>query len=105
MRGERRETGARNRRGLDLDHAGPADSDDHVPLLSEKDMIQNVGTVDRVIRIVAGAALIAASVLGYIGAWGWIGIVPLATGLVRVCPAYLPFGLSTCSAPSANTKP
>ena len=68
-------------------------------------MIQNVGTVDRVIRIIAGAALIGASLLGYIGAWGWIGIVPLATGLFRVCPAYLPFGLSTCSTPSANTKP
>lgn len=68
-------------------------------------MIQNVGSVDRVIRILAGVALIAASLLGYIGAWGWIGIVPLATGLFRVCPAYLPFGLSTCSTPSTNTKP
>ena len=68
-------------------------------------MIQNVGTVDRVIRILAGVALIAATLLGYIGAWGWIGIVPLATGLFRVCPAYLPFGLSTCSTTSANTKP
>ncbi|MCE9661679.1 MAG: DUF2892 domain-containing protein [Burkholderiales bacterium] len=67
-------------------------------------MIQNVGTVDRVIRIIAGAALIAASLLGYIGAWGWIGIVPLATGLIRVCPAYLPFGLSTCSPKTAGIK-
>jgi len=68
-------------------------------------MIQNVGAVDRVIRIVAGASLIAASLLGYIGAWGWLGIVPLATGLFRVCPAYLPFGLSTCSTKSAGNKP
>ncbi len=60
-------------------------------------MIQNVGNVDRVVRIVAGAALIAASVSGYIGVWGWIGIVPLATALFRVCPAYLPFGLNTCA--------
>jgi hypothetical protein len=67
-------------------------------------MIQNVGTVDRTIRILGGAALIAASVLGYIGAWGWVGIIPLATGLIRVCPAYLPFGLSTCSARSADAK-
>ncbi|MEO6743150.1 MAG: YgaP-like transmembrane domain, partial [Caldimonas sp.] len=36
-------------------------------------MIQNVGTLDRVIRILAGAALIAATVLGFIGAWGWLG--------------------------------
>jgi hypothetical protein len=62
-------------------------------------MIQNVGTVDRVIRVAVGLALIAATISGYLGAWGWIGIVPLATGLLRVCPAYLPFGLSTCSAP------
>ncbi len=60
-------------------------------------MIANVGTVDRAIRIIAGVALIAATLLGYIGVWGWIGVVPLATGLFRICPAYLPFGLSTCS--------
>ncbi|MEO6744804.1 MAG: DUF2892 domain-containing protein [Caldimonas sp.] len=63
-------------------------------------MIQNVGTLDRVIRILAGAALIAATVLGFIGAWGWLGIVPLATGLFRICPAYLSFGFSTCSTKS-----
>ena len=74
-------------------------------MLLENDMNQNVGTVDRIIRILAGAALIAASLLGYIGAWGWIGIIPLATGLFRVCPAYLPFGLSTCSAKTARAKP
>lgn len=59
-------------------------------------MQPNVGTVDRTIRIVVGLALIGATLLNLIGVWGWIGIVPLATGLVRVCPAYLPFGLSTC---------
>lgn len=60
-------------------------------------MLQNVGSVDRVIRVVAGVALIGASLFGVIGAWGWIGVVPLATGLFRFCPAYLPFGLSTCA--------
>jgi hypothetical protein len=68
-------------------------------------MIQNVGGIDRVVRITAGVALIAASALGYIGAWGWIGIVPLATGLFRVCPAYLPFGASTCAAKGPGAKP
>ncbi len=67
-------------------------------------MLQNVGTVDRVIRVVAGLALMAGSLLGYIGAWGWIGVVPLATGLFRFCPAYLPFGLSTCAAKGASAK-
>lgn len=68
-------------------------------------MIQNVGTVDRVIRILVGLALIAASLLGIIGVWGWLGVIPLATGLFRVCPAYLPFGLSTCSAKTTTAKP
>ena len=64
-------------------------------------MNYKVGTTDRIIRIVAGLALIAASLLGYIGAWGWIGLVLIATGEFRFCPAYLPFSLSTCS-PSAG---
>jgi hypothetical protein len=68
-------------------------------------MLQNVGTFDRVIRIVAGLALIAGSLLGVIGVWGWIGVVVLATGIFRFCPAYLPFGLSTCAPKSAGTKP
>ena len=61
-------------------------------------MLQNVGSVDRVIRVVAGLALIGATLYGAIGPWGWIGIVPLATGLFRFCPVYFPFGLSTCAA-------
>lgn len=60
-------------------------------------MLHNVGSLDRVIRVVAGLALIGATLYGAIGPWGWIGVVPLATGLFRFCPAYLPFGLSTCA--------
>lgn len=56
----------------------------------------NVGSLDRFIRSVVGLALIGAAVTGQIGLWGWIGIVPLATGTFRFCPAYLPFGLNTC---------
>jgi hypothetical protein len=59
-------------------------------------MNANVGNVDRVVRIVAGLGLIAAALMGVIGPWGWIGVVPLATGIFRYCPAYLPFGLNTC---------
>lgn len=58
----------------------------------------NVGTLDRVVRIIVGLALIAAAWLGSVGAWGWIGLLPLLTGLIGSCPAYLPFGFSTCSA-------
>jgi hypothetical protein len=68
-------------------------------------MLQNVGPVDRVIRIVAGLALIAGSLSGYLGVWGWIGVVPLATGLFRFCPAYLPFGLNTCARNTPGAKP
>jgi hypothetical protein len=67
-------------------------------------MQQNIGTVDRVLRVLFGLALIAASLLGSIGPWGWIGLVPLATGLFRVCPAYLVFGLSTCSPKHVSVK-
>lgn len=59
-------------------------------------MNANVGNIDRGIRIVVGLGLIGATLAGAIGAWGWLGIIPLATGLFRFCPAYLPFGIRTC---------
>ncbi len=59
-------------------------------------MKANMGSLDRTLRLIAGAALIGLTLTGNIGAWGWIGIVPLATSLIGVCPAYLPFGISTC---------
>ena len=60
-------------------------------------MKANVGTIDRAIRIIVGLGLIGATLGGLIGVWGWLGIIPLATGVVRICPAYLPFGISSCS--------
>ncbi|HXR24962.1 MAG TPA: DUF2892 domain-containing protein [Candidatus Binataceae bacterium] len=66
-------------------------------------MTSNVGTIDRLIRIVAGAALILLAALGKVGAWGYIGIVPLATGLFRFCPAYRLLGLTTCPTASKET--
>jgi hypothetical protein len=62
-------------------------------------MIANVGGLDRVVRILVGLALIAASATGAIGWWGLLGVVPLATGAFRFCPAYRLFGLKTCSTP------
>lgn len=59
-------------------------------------MKTNVGTVDRVIRIVAGLVLIALVFVGPQTPWGWIGIVPLVTGLISNCPLYSILGLSTC---------
>jgi len=56
----------------------------------------NVGTIDRVIRVLAGATLITLAATGTVGVWGYIGVVPLVTGLFKFCPAYMLFGLSTC---------
>lgn len=61
-------------------------------------MKANVGSVDRVLRAGVGIALIGLTLTGTIGAWGWIGVVPLATALVGFCPAYSLLGLNTCSA-------
>ena len=55
----------------------------------------NAGTIDRILRVVVGVALIGATLAGAIGAWGWIGVVPLATAAIGWCPAYLPFGIKT----------
>ncbi len=62
-------------------------------------MKANVGTIDRSLRIAAGLILIGLSLSGAIGLWGWIGVVPLATGLFRFCPAYPLLGISTCKKP------
>ena len=59
-------------------------------------MKANVGGIDRILRIVAGLVLIALAVTGTVGLWGWIGVVPLLTGLLGWCPAYPLLGMSTC---------
>ena len=58
-------------------------------------MKMNVGGIDKILRIVVGAALIGLTLANIIGVWGWIGIIPLATGLVGFCPLYPLLGLST----------
>lgn len=57
----------------------------------------NVGGIDRVARIVLGLVLIGLAATGTVGAWGWIGVVPLATGAIGWCPPYAIFGFSTCA--------
>lgn len=59
-------------------------------------MKANVGGIDKILRIVAGLALIAWAALGGGPVWAWIGVVPLLTGLVGFCPVYPLLGLSTC---------
>jgi len=61
-------------------------------------MKPNVGNINRTLRFLLGLALLGA---GYYfkSWWGLVGVVPLLTATFRFCPAYLPFGLSTCARP------
>jgi hypothetical protein len=59
-------------------------------------MKANIGSIDRLARIAIGLLLIGLAAAGTIGAWGYIGIVPLATGLLRSCPLYTALGINTC---------
>ncbi|MGE0310640.1 MAG: DUF2892 domain-containing protein [Lautropia sp.] len=59
-------------------------------------MKTNIGTIDQVLRIVVGLALITLALAGVIGAWGYVGIVPLLTGALRFCPLYALIGVNTC---------
>jgi len=60
-------------------------------------MTSNVGGIDKIVRIVAGIALIAWALTGG-PIWAWLGVVALATGLIGWCPPYALFGINTCKA-------
>ena len=57
----------------------------------------NEGTIDRALRVVVGLAVLSLVFVGPQTAWGWVGLVPLATGLVGFCPLYSILGINTCS--------
>lgn len=59
-------------------------------------MICNEGKIDRALRIVIGLVLIALVFVGPQTAWGWLGVIPLVTGLVGFCPMYRLIGIDTC---------
>jgi membrane protein implicated in regulation of membrane protease activity len=59
-------------------------------------MSRNEGTIDRALRIILGLVLLALVFVGPQTPWGWIGIVPLATGLIGWCPLYTLLGFNTC---------
>jgi hypothetical protein len=67
-------------------------------------MTANVGNLDRLLRIVAGLALLSLVFVGPQTYWGLIGLIPLITGLVGFCPAYRLFGLSSCPAASRSAS-
>ncbi len=56
----------------------------------------NVGGLDRLARVLVGLVLIALVFVGPRTPWGWIGLVPLLTGIVRICPLYSLLGITTC---------
>lgn len=58
-------------------------------------MKKNEGTIDRALRVLAGLGLLSYAVIGG-SAWGYIGVIPLLTGLIGICPLYGILGISTC---------
>ena len=59
-------------------------------------MKTNVGTIDRSLRILVGLVLMGLAATGTVGWWGWLGAIPLLTGVFRTCPAYSLLGVNTC---------
>ena len=57
---------------------------------------KNEGTVDRAVRVIAGIAIVSLACVGPKTPWGYLGLLPIVTGLLGSCPAYTLFGLSTC---------
>ncbi|MBW2296543.1 MAG: DUF2892 domain-containing protein [Deltaproteobacteria bacterium] len=59
-------------------------------------MKNNIGNIERIVRIVVGLAILSLTVVGPQSPWGLIGIVPLSTGIIGWCPPYAMLGISTC---------
>jgi hypothetical protein len=57
---------------------------------------KNVGSIDRILRIVVGLGLISLVFVGPQTPWGWVGIVPLLTAVISFCPLYTLIGIRTC---------
>ncbi|WP_445396714.1 YgaP family membrane protein [Zobellella sp. An-6] len=58
-------------------------------------MVKNIGSVDKALRILLGLVLIALVLVGPQTPWGWLGVIPLATGLINFCPLYRLLGIHT----------
>jgi hypothetical protein len=59
-------------------------------------MKQNVHNIERIVRIVVGMTIVSLVFIGPQSSWGWLGLIPLATGIIGWCPPYALFGFSTC---------
>jgi len=60
-------------------------------------MTVNEGNVDRAVRVIAGIVILSLAFIGPKSAWGYVGLLPIATGLIGFCPAYALFGINTCA--------
>lgn len=67
-------------------------------------MNRNYGIIDPMLRVAVGLTLIGLALEGLIGLWGYLGVLPLATGFIGFCPAYSLFGISTCPTQGPNDQ-
>lgn len=67
-------------------------------------MKNNMGSIDRAVRIIVGLILMGLAMTGAVGWWGWIGIVPVVTGALGSCPVYSIIGLNTCGKKNCDKK-
>jgi hypothetical protein len=66
-------------------------------------MIRNVGSIDRALRAIVGVAALSLVFIGPQTAWGWLGLIPLATAAISWCPPYTLLGINTCGAKNRQT--
>ena len=59
-------------------------------------MTKNIGGTERILRVIVGLVLVALAATGQVGLWGWLGLVPMATGISGWCPPYSLLGINTC---------
>jgi len=64
--------------------------------MNSKLLPKNEGMKDRILRVIVGAVLLTLVFVGPRTPWGWLGVIPLVTGLLGTCPVYTLFGLRTC---------
>ncbi len=60
-------------------------------------LAKNMGSADKIARLVIGALMIVLALTGTIGVWGWLGVIFVVTALVNFCPLYRVFGFKTCA--------
>lgn len=72
--------------------------------MDSKLLPKNEHAIERVVRVAVGLTLLALTFVGPKTAWGWLGLVPLATGLLGSCPLYTLFGVSTCRLPGKGAS-